>query len=377
MSAEPLALKYRPRTFEDMVGQDLNATVLAQMVRTAQVPSGLLFSGPSGVGKTTAARILAQQLNGVEQDQFVTEVDAASNGGVADVRKLIDSLRYGTGGAYRVVILDEAHSMTREAFNTLLKTLEEPPAGVIFVLVTTEPHKIPPTVLSRLMEFTFRTVTPDQIAGLLKRVAEAEEMDVPHALLSHIAQNAGGNVRAALMSLDLSQRAGVRTVQGFIDLNGQTDSTPELLRLMVQGDIPALVLELDSAVSAVSHPSVIGGRLIRALRDILVLRSGGKLDPPNDSLRDLALRIPNERVLAALRTLWDARVRLRASVDASADLDLVAILLSEVLSRVAAEPQRIPALDTPHVEVVEPALAATPTPEAERRLTLADLQRLR
>jgi DNA polymerase III subunit gamma/tau len=382
VNAEPLALKYRPRRFSDMVGQDLNATVLEQMVKTVQVPTGLLFSGPSGVGKTTAARILAHELNGVENDQFVTEVDAASNGGVAEVRKLIDSLRYGTGSAYRIVILDEAHSMTREAFNTLLKTLEEPPAGVIFVLVTTEPHKIPATILSRLMEFTFRSVSPEAIAKHLKWVCEQEglEQDLSVGLVLRIAHEAAGNVRSALMSLDLAQRAGIRTVQGFVDLNGLSDDTPELLRLMLQGDIPALVVALDTACSRVSHPAVVIGRFIRALRDILVLRSGGRLDPPNDTLRDLALRIPNERVLAALRTLWDARVRLRSAVDPRADLDLVAILITEVLSRGLQDVVKTPdphMVDSTPIGDVVPAQEAMPTPEPERRLTLADLQRLR
>lgn len=375
---EPLALKYRPQRFADMVGQDLNATVLEQMVKTVQVPSGLLFSGPSGVGKTTAARILAQELNGIENDQFVIEVDAASNGGVADVRALIEALRYGSGSAYRIVILDEAHSMTREAFNALLKTLEEPPAGVIFVLVTTEPHKIPGTILSRLMEFTFRSVTAEAIAKRLKWVCAEEGLEPSVGLVLRIAQQSGGNVRSALMDLDLAMRAGVSTAQGFVDLHGLSDNTPELLRRMIEGDIPGVVDALDTACSGVSHPAVVIGRLIRALRDILVLRSGGTLDPPDDSLRDLALRLPNERVLAALRTLWDARVRLRPSPDARADLDLAAILLAEVLSR--GLPALVPedkALDSAQQEDVVPAPEAMPSPPQERRLTLAEMQRLR
>lgn len=375
---EPLALKYRPQRFADMVGQDLNATVLEQMVKTVQVPTGLLFSGPSGVGKTTAARILAQELNGIENDQFVIEVDAASNGGVADVRALIEALRYGSGSAYRIVILDEAHSMTREAFNALLKTLEEPPAGVIFVLVTTEPHKIPGTILSRLMEFTFRSVTAEAIAKRLKWVCAEEGLEPSVGLVLRIAQQSGGNVRSALMDLDLAMRAGVSTAQGFVDLHGLSDNTPELLRRMIEGDIPGVVDALDTACSGVSHPAVVIGRLIRALRDILVLRSGGTLDPPDDSLRDLALRLPNERVLAALRTLWDARVRLRPSPDARADLDLAAILLAEVLSR--GLPAQVPedkALDSAQQEDVVPAPEAMPSPPQERRLTLAEMQRLR
>lgn len=375
---EPLALKYRPQRFADMVGQDLNATVLEQMVKTVQVPSGLLFSGPSGVGKTTAARILAQELNGIENDQFVIEVDAASNGGVADVRALIEALRYGSGSAYRIVILDEAHSMTREAFNALLKTLEEPPAGVIFVLVTTEPHKIPGTILSRLMEFTFRSVTAEAIAKRLKWVCAEEGLEPSVGLVLRIAQQSGGNVRSALMDLDLAMRAGVSTAQGFVDLHGLSDNTPVLLSRMIEGDIPAVVDALDTACSGVSHPAVVIGRLIRALRDVLVLRSGGTLDPPDDSLRDLALRLPNERVLAALRTLWDARVRLRPSPDARADLDLAAILLAEVLSR--GLPAQVPedkALDSAQQEDVVPAPEAMPSPPQERRLTLAEMQRLR
>ena len=181
--ADPLHLKYRPQTFADIIGQRFHTVVLGRMVELDQVPQGLLFSGPSGTGKTTTARIIAAGLKASD----VIEVDAASNGGVAEVRKLLDVVKYSTGGSYRVVILDEAHSITKQGFEVLLKTLEEPPPATIFVLLTTEPHKIPPAVLSRLLEFQFRSVTAAAILDRLKFIVAQEGLETDIRLLAHLA----------------------------------------------------------------------------------------------------------------------------------------------------------------------------------------------
>jgi DNA polymerase-3 subunit gamma/tau len=149
VTEEALALRYRPKSFPEMVGNRMHAIVLANMVAEDKVPPVLIFSGPSGVGKTTAARILASELKATD----VIEVDAASTGGVNEIRSILDVTRYSTGGGYRLIILDEAHSITRQGSEALLKTLEEPPEKTIFVLATTDPGKIDRTVKSRAMEF--------------------------------------------------------------------------------------------------------------------------------------------------------------------------------------------------------------------------------
>ena len=168
------ARKYRPLNFEDVVGQASITNTLEQAIKSNQLPQALLFCGPRGVGKTTCARILARKINeenGVEGDQDfafnIFELDAASNNSVDDIRNLIDQVRIVPQiGKYRVYIIDEVHMLSTAAFNAFLKTLEEPPAHAIFILATTEKHKIIPTILSRCQIYDFKRIGVEDIKGL-------------------------------------------------------------------------------------------------------------------------------------------------------------------------------------------------------------------
>lgn len=412
-----LALKYRPRTFQDMVGQQLVAVVLHQMAIKDVVPTGLFFSGPRGTGKTSAARILAAARNCtglpesaipvVEQETTpctlcdsclsiqegtsvdVIEVDAASKGSVADIRELIELLRFRGSGEHRVVIIDECHSMSREAFNALLKTLEEPPSGTTFVLVTTEPEKVPETVLSRLMEFEFRRVSPAEIFQRVSSVADAEGIDAEVGLFEAIAQRSEGSVRDALMSLDQIRRAGITTASDFRALTGDNDASADLLLQATTGDIHLVFEELERQLMSVGDPNRIISQMTSVLRDLLILRSGGTLTLTGHQLEariSLNQKLEPERVINALKTLWDFKTKIRATEDPRSSLDIAMVLLTEIftkgknLQRTAPEaPKQRPVSPAPLAPAPAPSDPPVPTlptstpSAAPRKLSLAEM----
>jgi len=204
------ARKYRPLEFGDVVGQSAITNTLEQAITSNQIPQALLFCGPRGVGKTTCARILARKINeenGVEGDNDfafnIFELDAASNNSVDDIRSLIDQVRIVPQiGKYRVYIIDEVHMLSTAAFNAFLKTLEEPPAHAIFILATTEKHKIIPTILSRCQIYDFKRISVEDIKGHLVNVATNENVTYEDDALHLIAQKADGALRDSLSIFD-------------------------------------------------------------------------------------------------------------------------------------------------------------------------------
>jgi DNA polymerase-3 subunit gamma/tau len=326
--AETLALKYRPTRFSDIVGQRITAVVLDRMVAAGTVPAGLLVSGPRGTGKTSTARILATQL-----DAELMEVDAASHGLVDDVRLMVESLRY---GGSRVIVYDEAHSMSKEAFNALLKPLEEPPAGTIFILVTTEPDKIPDTVKSRLMEFSFRKMTPAELSGRLQQIQSAEGILADIELLSYISKAADGSARDAVMMLDQCWKAGISTVDEFLEMSGEENVAHDLVVAMMTGDHAHVFEVADKLSQRVPDPQRLASMLTAALKDVLVLKSGGSVDAKQstqDTLKSIALNLETERIVASMKMLWDLRTRVRSSNDPRGNLDLALTLITEIFTK--------------------------------------------
>jgi DNA polymerase-3 subunit gamma/tau len=203
------ARKYRPLGFDEVVGQEHITTTLKNAIDNNKLAQALLFCGPRGVGKTTCARIVARLINGFEEKAEVNslnifELDAASNNSVEDIRNLIDQVRYPPQfGKFKVYIIDEVHMLSNAAFNAFLKTLEEPPSYAIFILATTEKHKVIPTILSRCQIFDFNRIQVSDISKQLKKIAERESINAEDEALHLIAQKADGALRDGLSIFDL------------------------------------------------------------------------------------------------------------------------------------------------------------------------------
>jgi DNA polymerase III subunit gamma/tau len=203
------ARKYRPSGFDEVVGQEHITTTLKNAIDNNKLAQALLFCGPRGVGKTTCARIVARLINGFEEKQEtnslnIFELDAASNNSVEDIRNLIDQVRYPPQfGKFKVYIIDEVHMLSNSAFNAFLKTLEEPPSYAIFILATTEKHKVIPTILSRCQIFDFNRIQISDIANHLKKIATHEAIETEDEALHLISQKADGALRDALSIFDL------------------------------------------------------------------------------------------------------------------------------------------------------------------------------
>ena len=342
-----LARKYRPKQFADLIVQDHVAGALRGAVASGRVAHGYLFAGPRGVGKTTAARILAMALN-CEQRQAsgepcgecdscrrvwhgqanldVVELDAASNRGVDDARELRERAMYAASGEHRskVYIVDEAHMLTREAWNALLKLLEEPPPKVVFVFATTEPQKIAQSaapVLSRLQRFDFRRIGPHAIAERLRAVASAEQLEVEDEALALIAKSADGGMRDGLSLLDQVVSFGegpvtaerVRQVLGLIP----DEAYGELLRLVAERDARAVFPLVDRLVETGADLGEFVAGAGETLRAVLQASLGGEPEGMTDAMQHLVKQygslLPAPDVLRLLTVFGSLEGQLRSS----------------------------------------------------------------
>ena len=297
MTYQVLARAWRPQKFDDLLGQEAVVTTLCNALAGGTLGHAYLFTGLRGVGKTTAARLLAKAVNCVEgptprpcgacpsclevaagASLDVVELDAATHTGVDDVRDLQELLRYRpVRDRYRVLIVDEVHMLSKAAFNALLKTVEEPPPYILWVLATTERHKVPATILSRCQQLEFRPLAADLIAAHLGRIAEREGFQLAPAAAGVIARSARGSVRDALSLLDqlrafASDRVDEAAVAEVLGVP-RLERLEELVRAAVAGDGAAMLGLLRSELTAGRDPSVLyheTGRLLKSLLHLAV-----------------------------------------------------------------------------------------------------------
>ncbi len=331
MTYHALARKYRPSTFEEMVGQEHVTRTLRAALRNEKLSHAYLFSGPRGCGKTTVARLLAKALNcsagaadepcgscesctGIAAGTWldVLEIDAASHTGVDNIRELRDMAQYSPSqGQSRVFIIDEVHMLSKGAFNALLKILEEPPARVFFFFATTEPNRIPRTILSRCQRFDFRLLTRDELTARLEEIVAAEGMTIDPGGLRLVVSQAEGSMRDAQSLLDqvLAACEGEVTEQAVVDLFGlvQSDLFTDMNEAMLAGDAGAALHIADRVSAAGQSLDDFAQQLVTNLRNLMLLR----VDP------DLAVGIslPEEQIAV-----------LRGQAERFAPQDLLALL---------------------------------------------------
>jgi DNA polymerase-3 subunit gamma/tau len=293
-----MARKYRPKSFADLVGQGQVTRTLTQALKTGRVAHAYLFTGPRGVGKTTAARLLAAALacesagprpcgecprcreiqSGRSVD--VLEMDAASNRGINEIRGIRDTVKFlPTRNRYKVYIIDEVHALTPDAFNALLKTLEEPPSHVVFVFATTEAHKLPATILSRCQRYDFRRIRVEDIAGRLKTVAEAEGLPYEPSALTALARQAEGGLRDALGLADqVAASEGELTADAVSRSLGliRRELTARVASAAFKGDAGEALLALKDAYEAGCDFKELGLRVLERVRDLALFKASPK-----------------------------------------------------------------------------------------------------
>ncbi len=340
MATQALYLKYRPLTFDQVVGQEPITRTLRNALRQGTVRHAYLFTGPRGTGKTTTARLLAKAVNctalpeerpcnacaictAVNEGRLIDliEVDAASNRGIDEIRDIREKARFRPNQAeYKVYVLDEAHMLTQEAFNALLKTLEEPPPHVLFVLVTTEPHKIPATIVSRCQRFDFRRVRLQALVERLSYICKQEGVHVDPAGLELIARQSTGGMRDAVSLLDQMTSYGqdisleqVQMVLGSVT----SDVAAGVVSAFADRDSAAGLERINSAIGDGADPRQLGREIVELLRGVLLVQQGAGVRLLSTTaeqaaeIERLANRLPVQKVVRAIRFFNEATTDIR------------------------------------------------------------------
>ncbi len=341
MAYQAIYRKWRPQVFEDIIGQSHITNTLKNQIMNDKVSHAYLFCGTRGTGKTTAAKVLSKAVNclnpkngspcneceickGIQDGSImdVTEIDAASNNSVDNIRDLRDDVNYvSTRTRYRVYIIDEVHMLSTGAFNALLKTLEEPPAHVIFILATTEVHKIPETILSRCQRFDFKRISPNDIIIRMKEIATADAINISEDAYSTLAKMADGSMRDGLSILERCVSAcgnqinndSIMSVLGM----AKSDLLFDITNALITSNSKNALLSVDMAVKEGKDLNVTFDSLIRHLRDLLVCKIMDNPETAVDYSKDLLVKLKSQSEKATYEKLSHATsVLTKAKADA-------------------------------------------------------------
>ena len=392
MDYQVSARKYRPGTFDDVIGQPHVVQTLVNAISTKRIAHAFLFSGTRGVGKTTVARILAKSLNcesgptgtpcnscssceeiTLGNSVDVIEIDGASNTGVDDVREIRENVKFRPfRGHYRVYIIDEVHMLSNSAFNALLKTLEEPPAHVVFIFATTEIHKIPATILSRCQHYNFRRISKGEIVQRLRHVAEQDSLDIEDRSLMALARASEGSMRDALSLLDQVVAFGGRSIR-HADLEILLGAVPyEHVRTMIEAILDqqsATALRVIADVLDQGHDlKTYCGDLVECVRNLLV----AAVIPSHQDVKELieaseedvrkfvvdAKRLPPDQLQEVFRIFALAEDVLRLSAHPRFTLEAAVVRATRLMS-----PKGAVAVETSSADV--PKVSSTQVPKRE------------
>ena len=408
VSYQVFARKYRPRTFKDVLGQDHVVRTLCNAIEQQRLAHAYLFVGPRGTGKTSTARIFAKALNCPDGPKVdfdpdedvcleiaegrsldVQEIDGASNRGIDNIRDLRDNVQFApTRGKYRIIYIDEVHMLTKESFNALLKTLEEPPAHVMFIFATTEPHKILPTILSRCQRFDLRPIPADVIARHLVNIASNEGVTLDEDAAYAIATVADGGMRDAQSMLDqlVSFCGNHITEQNVNDIFGVTsrETVAKALAYMLDRQLPSLLHLVHELAEAGRDMGQLLSELMGAVRELLITKVAPQEahstlpEQWRASLSELLSRTPTDKIIRLMEVLSHAEEQMRWSTNKRLYLEMGLIqavhsLAEANISDIIRALNGAPLPETPIATVPLPAVslpgAAAPAPVQPAQVT--------